>query len=335
MVVMLQRLDEEKAPDVGLRAWAASGLADRGWRLVVAGTGVLRPDLERPGRPSWAAPDRWTFAGQVADTDGLLAGASVLLAPAPAEPFGLSVVEAMSHGLAVVAAAGGAHVETVADAGLLFPPGDADAAAAGAAPAGRRPRPPPRRRAGPAGTASRSATRWTSTSTASRRCTARWWPTHRRRRASGQARADHPLVERRLEAGHARPRVAPDRRPGPSSRSRCPEPGLVEEPGQGGAQGRPGPPVAPAAPARRPRRAGHHCRWPPTGHPGGLSLDHDPAELLEPSGTGTDGTASTSKVGDDPGEGGLVHVTVERDPAGRRRARRPGPPARRASGPSP
>ncbi len=69
------------------------------------------------------------FAGQVADTDGLLAGASVLLAPAPTEPFGLSVVEAMSHGLAVVAAAGGAHVETVGDAGLLFPPGDVDAAA--------------------------------------------------------------------------------------------------------------------------------------------------------------------------------------------------------------
>ncbi len=129
VVVMLQRLDEEKAADVGLRAWAASGLAHRGWRLVVGGTGVLRPDLEalvdRLG-----CTDSVEFAGQVADTDGLLAGASVFLAPAPAEPFGLSVAEAMSHGVPVVAAAGGAHRETVAGVGLLFPPGDADAAAA-------------------------------------------------------------------------------------------------------------------------------------------------------------------------------------------------------------
>ena len=127
VVVMLQRLDEEKSPAVGIRAWAHSGLSDKGWRLVVAGSGVLRPELEHlVDRLGCRSSVR--FAGQVADTDGLLAGASVLLAPAPAEPFGLSVVEAMSHGLAVVAAAGGAHLETVGEAGLLFPPGNVGAA---------------------------------------------------------------------------------------------------------------------------------------------------------------------------------------------------------------
>ena len=35
----------------------------------------------------------------------------------------------MAHGVPVVAADGGAHVETVGDAGMLFPPGDAQAAA--------------------------------------------------------------------------------------------------------------------------------------------------------------------------------------------------------------
>ena len=128
VVVMLQRLDDEKAPEVGLRAWADSGLGDRGWRLVVAGTGVLRPALEQLV-DELGCRGSVDFAGLVADTDGLLAGASVLLAPAPAEPFGLSVAEAMSHGLAVVAAGGGAHTETVGGAGLLFPPGDAGAAA--------------------------------------------------------------------------------------------------------------------------------------------------------------------------------------------------------------
>jgi glycosyltransferase involved in cell wall biosynthesis len=69
------------------------------------------------------------FAGRVADTDRLLAEAAVLLAPAPAEPFGLSVVEAMAHGVPVVAADGGAHRETVGEAGLLVPAGDAGAMA--------------------------------------------------------------------------------------------------------------------------------------------------------------------------------------------------------------
>ena len=128
VVVMLQRLDDEKAPDVGIRAWVGSGLAELGWRLMVAGSGVLQQEMESLV-DRMACRESVEFIGQVTDTDGLLEAASILLAPAPAEPFGLSVVEAMSHGLAVVAANGGAHVETVGEAGLLFPPGDVTAAA--------------------------------------------------------------------------------------------------------------------------------------------------------------------------------------------------------------
>jgi len=127
-VVMLQRLRAEKAPEVGVRAWAESGLASEGWRLVIAGVGDLRAALGDRARLLGVA-DTVEFAGQVADTDRLLDGSSILLAPAPAEPFGLSVVEAMAHGVPVVAAGGGAHVETIGNDGLLFPPGDASAAA--------------------------------------------------------------------------------------------------------------------------------------------------------------------------------------------------------------
>ncbi len=127
-VVMLQRLTDEKAPGVGIRAWAQSGLGDHGWRLVVAGSGSLRAGLERSAEDLGVAGSV-EFVGQVTDTDRLLARSSALLAPAPAEPFGLSVVEAMAHGVPVVAAAGGAHVETLGDDGVLFPPGDASAAA--------------------------------------------------------------------------------------------------------------------------------------------------------------------------------------------------------------
>jgi glycosyltransferase involved in cell wall biosynthesis len=127
-VVMMQRLNTEKMPDVGIRAWALSGLADRGWRLVVAGLGDLRPALARL-TVDLGVEDSVRFAGQVSDTDWLLSNSSILVAPAPAEPFGLSVVEAMAHGVPVVAADGGAHRETVGRCGLLFPVGDPQGAA--------------------------------------------------------------------------------------------------------------------------------------------------------------------------------------------------------------
>jgi glycosyltransferase involved in cell wall biosynthesis len=127
-VVMLQRLTPEKSPEVGLRAWSASGLGATGWRLVVAGAGELDGSLRRLA-DQLGISDSVDFTGLVTDTDRLLDESAVLLAPASAEPFGLSVVEAMAHGIPVVAAEGGAHVETVGEDGILFAPGDANAAA--------------------------------------------------------------------------------------------------------------------------------------------------------------------------------------------------------------
>jgi glycosyltransferase involved in cell wall biosynthesis len=127
-VLMLQRLTAEKSPDVGIRAWAASGLGAEGWRLIVAGAGDRKDSLTALALELGVA-DSVEFVGLVADTDKLLGGTSVVLATAPAEPFGLSVVEAMSHGVPVVAADGGAHTETMGDDGVLFPVGDVSAAA--------------------------------------------------------------------------------------------------------------------------------------------------------------------------------------------------------------
>lgn len=126
-VTMLQRLDTEKAPAVGIRAWALSRLADEDWRLTVAGSGRLRSSLVELAS-EMGVTDSVDFVGRIDDTDRLLSESSVLLAPAPAEPFGLSVVEAMAHGLPVVAARGGAHVETVGDHGMLFAVDQSDAA---------------------------------------------------------------------------------------------------------------------------------------------------------------------------------------------------------------
>ena len=128
-VLMIQRLEEEKAPDVGLRAWATSGLGERGWRLTIAGSGRLERELRRLSGELGISRSV-EFVGRVTNTDSLFAATSIVLAPAPAEPFGLAVVEAMAHGIPVVAAAGGAHIETVSSDGCLFTPGDSHTASA-------------------------------------------------------------------------------------------------------------------------------------------------------------------------------------------------------------
>ena len=127
-VLMLQRLEPEKSPEVGLRAWAASGLGERGWTLWIAGTGSMAAGL-RALCASLGVGETVRFLGVVGDTDDLLQRSSILLAPAGTDSFGLSVVEAMAHGVPVVAARGGGHVETLGDDGLLFRPGDVDSAA--------------------------------------------------------------------------------------------------------------------------------------------------------------------------------------------------------------
>ena len=304
---MLQRLDTEKAPEVGLRAWAASGLAGRGWRLVVAGSGALRPGLEAECA-TFGPPCGVTFAGNVDDTDGLLAGASILLAPAPAEPFGLSVVEAMSHGLAVVAAAGGAHLETVGDAGVLFAPGDVTAAATALAGlADDRAAPPCRRRSAATAPAGPILARPPPRP-------ARGALRRGHRSAAGRSGPRDPLVEGLLELGHPGPRVAvgrvqhrrhgavptdPARRAGARAGAQGgravgghQESGVPDHLGQGAAG------------------AGHG------GDTGGLALDHDAPELLQPPRHGHRRHGEHVEGPVDVGKGGLLDVAVERHPIG-------------------
>ncbi|NUT57972.1 MAG: glycosyltransferase family 4 protein [Agromyces sp.] len=131
-VLMAQRLEPEKHTQVGIRAFAASGLAADDWTLEIAGTGselamlralVAELGLERAVR----------FLGFRGDLPDVAARAGILLASCPFEHFGLSVLEAMAGGLPVVAAAGGGHREMLEglDPRAMFRPDDVtDAAAA-------------------------------------------------------------------------------------------------------------------------------------------------------------------------------------------------------------
>lgn len=124
-IVVAQRIEPEKATGIALEAWERSGLAERGWTLRICGDGSQRAELARDDVPGVE------WRGWVDDMRTVFLDAAALLAPAPGEPFGLSVVEAMGFALPVIAAAGGGHLETVGavPGALLFPPGDADACA--------------------------------------------------------------------------------------------------------------------------------------------------------------------------------------------------------------
>lgn len=130
-VLVAQRLEAEKDTQLALEAWAKSNLATDGWTIAFAGRGSQEPALRSRSR-ELGLDDSVHFLGFVDDLDGELDQCSIFLATALAEPFGLSVVEAMAKGIPVVASAAGAHRETVGLVApeLLFAPGDSDACAA-------------------------------------------------------------------------------------------------------------------------------------------------------------------------------------------------------------
>ncbi|MGC8539907.1 MAG: glycosyltransferase family 4 protein, partial [Phycisphaerae bacterium] len=65
------------------------------------------------------------------DVSALMSACDIFVLPAPAEPFGLVLIEAMALGKPVIAAAAGGPLEIVADGetGLLFEPGNAESLA--------------------------------------------------------------------------------------------------------------------------------------------------------------------------------------------------------------
>ena len=128
-MLVLQRLEPEKDTLTALRAWNASRLVEEGWAMRVVGDGSERVTLE-----AWVTSERVegvTFVGWLPSLKDEFANAGLLLAPAPSEPFGLAVVEAMAAGVPVAASAAGGHLETVGglDSPALFSPRDHVAAA--------------------------------------------------------------------------------------------------------------------------------------------------------------------------------------------------------------
>ena len=123
------RIVEQKQHDVLLAACVLLQQRLPGtFRLDIVGTreGPFAAELDsRIAALGLGGIVRWT--GFLADRDQLYGDLDVLVAPAVDEPFGLTVPEAGSYGLPVVAARSGAFPELIEEerTGLLFEPGDA------------------------------------------------------------------------------------------------------------------------------------------------------------------------------------------------------------------
>ncbi len=129
-ILMAQRLQPEKQTILGVHAFAASGLASEGWTLVVAGDGPDRPELADLAE-ELGVSDAVRLLGFRDDVHALLGEAGMFLATCPREGLGLAVLEAMAHGVPVVAARAAGHLDLLRglDERALFTPGDPDAAA--------------------------------------------------------------------------------------------------------------------------------------------------------------------------------------------------------------
>jgi glycosyltransferase involved in cell wall biosynthesis len=132
VVGSVARLSSEKALDVLLRAAALLIERGRSIRVVLAGDGQERRQLERLAAELGLA-DRVEFRGDVPHdaVPAVLSGLDIFALPSKAEGFGVAVVEAAAMGLPVVASNVHGLPDVVHDgsSGLLVPPGDVEALA--------------------------------------------------------------------------------------------------------------------------------------------------------------------------------------------------------------
>jgi len=129
VLLFLGQVGHRKGVDVLLQALQglrAEGLA---WRAVIAGDGEVEQAAATAA--AMGLGEQVEFAGWVneAGANDLLAAADIFVLPSRAENQPVAILEAMAHGLPVVATAIGAIPEQVADgeSGLLAPAGDAGA----------------------------------------------------------------------------------------------------------------------------------------------------------------------------------------------------------------
>lgn len=112
LVLGVGRLTEVKRWDIAIAAFAQISPRHPDWRLTIYGEGPKRAALAAQISQS-GMDDRITLAGVTDQIMPVYAGASLLCHPAAFEGFGLSVAEALAHGLPVIADAACPGVNTL------------------------------------------------------------------------------------------------------------------------------------------------------------------------------------------------------------------------------
>ncbi len=130
--IIVARIDGMKGHDDLIEAWAKLHAAGRRATLLIAGDGAARADREALARERGLDTKQIRFLGFRGDVPDLLAASDFFLLPSLTEGLPLSVLEAMSHGLPIVATDVGGIPELVTDGvhGLLVPPKSPDLLAA-------------------------------------------------------------------------------------------------------------------------------------------------------------------------------------------------------------
>ena len=125
ILICVARLVPEKGVEVFLRA--CSMLRNEGLTFftVIVGDGELRQELEDLAC-KWGLSDCLRWAGHQLRPEIWMRASDLLVLPSTEEPFGLVLLEAMSRGVPVLAAASGGPMEIITpNCGAFFHPGDA------------------------------------------------------------------------------------------------------------------------------------------------------------------------------------------------------------------
>jgi glycosyltransferase involved in cell wall biosynthesis len=130
-ILAVGRLDRQKGFDVLLRAFAQSGLAEEGLRLVILGEGPERPSLAALAQDLGVAA-AVEMPGVVPDPERWMARCAFYVLPSRYEGFPNALLEAMAMGCAVIAAdcdSGPRELVRHGENGLLVPVADVAALA--------------------------------------------------------------------------------------------------------------------------------------------------------------------------------------------------------------
>lgn len=122
------RLVPAKGLDLAINAFRASGLADKGYRYLIAGTGPLEAELKRLAGDALGTSIQFIGFQQPSDNLALMHHADVFILPSVYEPHGIVVQESLAAGTPVLASDVVGAAYDLVEAGVngeIFRSGDA------------------------------------------------------------------------------------------------------------------------------------------------------------------------------------------------------------------